>query len=380
VTTSLIMALAAPIAMTGRVYADKYDDQIQALQAEIDQAQAQAANLKNVANDLQSKIDSINIQITQIQAQITISQTQSNQLADKITDSKQKIKESQDGLGSILASLYVDDQVSPLEMLASSSNIGDYIDKQTYRSSAQDQLNSTIKIVKDLKTQLEKDQQAVKIVLTNQQTSEQALAGKQSEQASLLAATKGEQAAYEQIASKAQADQAAARDAQQAAIAAAIARTGGGRVIMSGAAPDYPWNNSNCAMGGPMGYYSYGGADGNGGDGHGYGCRQCASYAAWRVAKETGIYPTNWGNAANFPANARGVFATGFTPRANSLAVMSAATSGASEGHIVWVDAVNDDGTLTVEQYNYNYGAGYGMYSQMRLSAQIFDLGYIYIK
>ena len=82
------------------------------------------------------------------------------------------------------------------------------------------------------------------------------------------------------------------RAQQQAAIAAAINNSGGATVIKSGAAGGYPWNSQNCAM---VGYYSLDGADGNGGDGYGYGCRQCVSYAAWRVAKETGYYPVNWG-------------------------------------------------------------------------------------
>jgi surface antigen len=46
-------------------------------------------------------------------------------------------------------------------------------------------------------------------------------------------------------------------------------------------------------------------------------------------------------------------------------------------GHVVWVEAVNGDGTVQVAQYNYNYGAGWGMFSRMNLSAATYDW-YIY--
>jgi surface antigen len=127
------------------------------------------------------------------------------------------------------------------------------------------------------------------------------------------------------------------------------------------------------------GYLSTGGADGNGGDGFGYGCRQCASYAAWRIAKETGIY-YRWGNAKDFTQNARnaGYEYLGTNPQPGSIAVMDPAKAGQGYGHIAWVEAVSG-GMVTISQYNYDYGQGYGMYSVMTLSASSFD-HYVKIK
>jgi surface antigen len=125
------------------------------------------------------------------------------------------------------------------------------------------------------------------------------------------------------------------------------------------------------------GYLSTGGADGNGGDGYGYGCRQCASYAAWRIAKETGIY-YRWGNAVDFTRNARNAGYQEGAPMPGSIAVMDPAKAGQGYGHVAWVEAVSG-GNVTVSQYNYDYGQGYGMYSMMTLSASAFD-HYIKIK
>jgi surface antigen len=125
------------------------------------------------------------------------------------------------------------------------------------------------------------------------------------------------------------------------------------------------------------GYLSTGGADGNGGDGHGYGCRQCASFVAWKIAKETGKY-YSWGNAVNFTQSAINAGYTAGGPQAGSIAVMDPGTAGVSEGHVGWVEAVSGNKVL-ISQYNYNYGAGYGMYSEMWLSSSAFD-HYVHIE
>jgi surface antigen len=125
-----------------------------------------------------------------------------------------------------------------------------------------------------------------------------------------------------------------------------------------------------------MSWYSTGGSDGNGGDGRGYGCRQCASYVAWKVARETGIY-YKWGNGGDFARNAiaAGYQNLGRSPQPGSLAVMWG-----TPGHVAWVEGVSADGRyVTVSQYNYDYGAGYGMYSEMVLATGFFDQ-YVKIK
>ena len=48
-------------------------------------------------------------------------------------------------------------------------------------------------------------------------------------------------------------------------------------------------------------------------------------------------------------------------------------------GHVVWVEAVNGDGTVDISQYNYYNagGPGWGNYSRMRVSQYTYDY-YIY--
>ncbi len=377
---SVLIAVAIPIQMSHKVQADEYDDKINALQQDIAKFKAEGDRLNGEAATLKSALGQISTQKSAIQAQIDINQVKYDQLIVQISDTEKKITDNQDALGTTIADLYVDDKISPIEMLASSKNISDYLDKQEYRSSVRSELTSTISKIKDLKKTLESDKVAVEKVLTDQKSQRDSLVAKEGEQQSLLQKTQGEEAGYQQLISNSQSAIAEAK-ATQILVNSRFNSNGGYTLIDSGSMGGYPWNGSNCPM---WGYLSTGGSDGNGNDGgadsvgsDGYGCRQCASYVAWKIAKETGKY-YSWGNAVDFTGNA---IAAGYIEgpaQAGSIAVMDPGKAGQSYGHVAWVEAASV-GMVTISQYNYDYGAGYGMYSLMTLSENAFD-HYIQIK
>ena len=370
----LLVAVVMPIQISQSVLADPYDDKIRALQEDINKYQAEANRLNSEAVTLSSAVAQLANQKSAIQAQIDINQTKYDKLVVDIAVTEQKIKDNRDVLGDTIADLYVDAKISPLEMLASSRNISEYLDKQEYRNSVRDQLTSTITEIRTLKVQLDQQKNDVEKILADQKDQRNILAIKETEQQNLLNETRNDEAAYQNIIGDRKAQIAEAR-AYQAALAA---RFSGGTVIDGGLLGDYPWNGSNCPM---WGYLSTGGSDGNGNDGgadqrgsDGYGCRQCASYVAWKIAKETNFYPY-WGDAKDFTSNAMAKFnSPDGAPRAGSIAVMDPYKAGQQYGHVAWVESVSADGrTVTVSQYNYNYGQGYGMYSLMNLPTTAFD-------
>jgi peptidoglycan hydrolase CwlO-like protein len=155
VAAAILMIAAGPIGiMTPLVRADKYDDQINALKQQISEFQTEASRLRSEANTLQAELAKLDAEKAVVQNEITISEAKLAQLQEKIKETEQKIKENQNALGYIIAELYVDDTVSPLEMIASSKNLGDYLDKQEYRTSVRDELSTTISTIKQLKEEL----------------------------------------------------------------------------------------------------------------------------------------------------------------------------------------------------------------------------------
>lgn len=346
--------------------ADQYDDKISALQADMSRYQAQADQLNAQATTLSNALDQITNEKNALQSQVDLSQAHADQLVIKIADTQKQIADNQDALGTTIASLYVDDDVSPIEMLASSKDIGEFLNKQEYRNSMKKELSSTITRVQDLKTQLTTQQTEVEKVLAEQKSARDSLVAKESEQATLVAQTRNDEASYQNLI-KDSAAQIASAKAAQAVLRARTNSTGGYSLVDAGSLGAYGWDNSNCPM---YGYLSTGGVDGNGSDGRGYGCRQCASYVAWKIAKETGIY-YKWGNGGNFASAAisAGYKNLGHSPQPGSIAVILG-----NPGHVAWVEGVSPDGShVTVSQYNYNYGSGWGMYSEMVLSTNFFD-------
>lgn len=356
VAASILMLAATPLAMTQLVEADQYDDRIAQLQSQIEQFNAQAAALGRERNTYENKLAQLNAEKAQIQAQIDLNEAKVTQLTADIKKSEAQIAANKDALGDTIADLYVDDNISAIEMLASSNNISDYVDKQTYREAIQDELASTIATIKDLKVQLEEQKLGVERALSDQKGAREVLAQKEAEQQQLIATVAGQEQAYQNLSAQTKAEKDRVQAAQQAAIAAAMRRAGSGGSAVAGDPNKggYPANLANSDYYNPVvdpwGMYS----------------RQCVSYTAWKVYQKNGYMPY-WGgrgNANQWPGNAQAAgIGVGTSPRAGSVGVIMAG----AYGHVVWVESVNGDGTINVSQYNYFNagGSGWGHYSEM---------------
>lgn len=361
VAAAVVMAFATPIALGQRVLADRYDEQIAALRAEVSGYQAKAADLRQQAGTLAAALAVLTAEKNTIQRQVDLSQAKYDKLVHDIAETERKIADNKDALGQIIADMYVDGSITPLEMLASSKNIGDYVDQQEYRSSIQSNLSATIKEINTLKKKLEEQKKEVERVLADQKSQRDQLAAKEAEQAKLLADTRGEEAAYQQLSAQRNA-QISQLQAQQAAELAARARQVGGYTASSdGSNGGYPsvWANA------PMNSYV---------DSWGMYSRQCVSYAAFKVAQAYGNMPY-WGgvgNANQWPGNARAAgIPTGSAPRVGSVGVVSSG----QYGHVAWVEAINPNGTIRISHYNVNWTGNYAVWDN--LSPSYFDT-YIY--
>lgn len=375
IAVTVLFAVTTPLQMARIVRADNFEERISQIQAQIDEYQNQAGKLNAQADSLQKELDSLTAQKNIIQKQIDLKQAEAEQLAQQIADNEKKIADDQGALGDTIADLYVSNDISPLEMLASSNSIADYVDKQTYRNTIRDSLVDTIATIKSTKKKLEEQKKTVEQVIAEQKFARDALAGKENQQAQLVAQTRGQESAYKNLVNEREGQKLAVQREQQAAIEAAARRAGGPVNILPGDPNKggYPWE-AGCWV--DANAWSHGGASGDGADPLGYGCRQCVSYTAWKVGQRTGRFPYYWGNANQWPASARASgYSTGSTPRVNAVGVISAG----AYGHVVWIEAVNGDGTVDVSQYNYYNagGPGWGNYSKMRVNAATYDT-YIY--
>ncbi len=369
---AVILSFSVPVAMIQDVSADEFDRKIAEIQAEIDAYQSEVNKLNSKANSLQREVNALNGQKRIIQKRIDLNNAKHDRLAKKIQENKDKIAENQDVLGEAIVELYLSGDITSLEMLASSNSVADYLDQEAYYSTIKDTVVTTIESTKRLKKELEEQKKEVTLLLAEQKLARNELAKKEQERAYLVAKTRGEEAEYKKLVNKREKDKLEVQKAQQAAIEARLLASGGFNFISDPSKGGYPWE-AGCWV--DANAWSHGGPNGNGTDPLGYGCRQCVSYTAWKVGQRTGNFPRYWGNANMWPGSARAAgYTTGHSPRANSVGVISAG----AYGHVVWVEQVHGDGTVTVSQYNYYLnGVGWGHYSKMRVSAATYDT-YIY--
>ena len=380
-----VIALAlvlAPTQFTTKASADTYDNQIRAIQREIDEYQSNAQALSKEADTLSNQLSILSNQKSIIQSEINVLEAKRNKLNNDITETEKKIGNNRDALGETIADMYLDDGISPLEMLASSNNIGDYVDKQEFRAEIRDNLTGTIDEIVQLQKKLQGQKVAVERTLLDQENSRKALVDKENEQQAILTETNNKESAYRELSSSRQADKKRIQQEQQAAIEAAMNRGGGGGSLNisggDGSMGGYPWAG-NCYV--DSNAWSHGGSNGNGEDPLGYGCRQCVSYTAWKMFQNTpnNYAPSYWGNANMWPASARAAkFTVTRTPREKSIGVISAG----QYGHVVYIESYNQsNNTVNISQFNYwnAGGSGWGHYSEMKgVPASTYDT-FIYL-
>lgn len=353
VAASILMMVATPIQIAPTAFADQFDDQIAAIQREVDQYQAAARDLSNRADTLQRELDRLSNEKAQLQSQINLSQAKYDQLVKNIAKARERIKQNRLVVGELIVNDSVADKVSPFVRLAGSDNLAKSLDEITNAEAAQDDIIAKIKEIEKLRKQLEDDRKALEVVLTDQKHQRDALVAKENEHANLVAQTRGEEAAYQQLSAQRNKDISKLRAAQ---IAANRQATGGiGSVQVQG----------NCGGGYPglaqhsRGQYGCSLSLDGGVDKWGMYNRECVSYAAFKVAQSGRTMP-DWGFTG--PANAiqwlDRAAASGISydrnPRVGDVAILPIGYY----GHAMYVEQVSG-GQVYLSEMNLNWDGNY---------------------
>ena len=351
------------------VFADQYQSQIDALHAQNAQTQTQVNALQTQAASYQDAITKLQTQINALQASINQNIALQQDLQRQIAEAEAEIDRQRELLGQDIKAMYVDGTPSSLEMLATSKNLSDFVDKQEYRTRVQNQIQETLKKIAELEKQLTAQKTKVDQLLKEQQSQQQQLDSDRAQQQQLLNYNEGQQANYNAQIQANNAKVASLRAAQ----AAANAKINGQLVSKGTCGGGYPAQ----AVSPWSGYWGCNYPKDNTIDNWGMYNRECVSYTAFKVYQNYGYMPY-WGghgNANEWPGNARAAgIPTSSTPRVGSVAIWNVGYY----GHAMWVEAVNADGSIVISQYNYSFD---GKYSVMRISPSMAaNFTYIYFR
>jgi surface antigen len=348
-TITRALSLAAVLFLSsGTAIADSFDDQIATLRAQAAAQQQQAAAAHAQANDYRSKVAELNAQIGYLQTQINLTQAKFNRVTADINANKAKLEQQKAVLSANLKTMYLDSSVSPIEMLASSNNMSDFLDQQTYQDKIKAKIQSAMAEINAIQEKLQAQQLELTTLLSNQRTQRTQLAGAQAQMYQLLALAEQNAAAADQSVRDSNSQISKLKAEQAAALAAKY----GNRVIPGGACGGgYPARWCNAAQDTVI-------------DNWGMFNRECVSYTAFKVWSSGRNMPY-WGgtgNANQWPGDARasGIPVDG-NPREGDVAI----SMSGPYGHAMYVEGVSG-GTILVSQYNFY---GNGQYSTMSISA-----------
>jgi peptidoglycan DL-endopeptidase CwlO len=321
-------------------------DQINALQQENSRNRSIVSDLRNQATSYQDAINQLQAAINALQAQIDANTAEQTRLQNEITKAEEELVKQKKILGESIRTMYVQGQISTLEMLASSDDLSDFVDKQVYHGTVQDKIRDTLNKITALKNQLSEQKNQVERLLAEQNAKQSQQTAARNEQNALLSYNQSQQAAYNQKTR----DNQSKIDALIAQQRRANFNPDGGYYFLRfpGAAhgfspQSYPYRNAGFGMSpGP------GCVDNDGPDPWGYCTRQCVSYAAWAVLASGRSAPMYYGNAKDWvgAAYARGI-PVYRDPQPGDVAI---STSG-FWGHAMYVESVSGR-TFTTSEYN----------------------------
>jgi peptidoglycan DL-endopeptidase CwlO len=281
----------------GMVHAS-IQSQINTLNNQNAEKQSAVNSLQLQATSYQDAINKLQAQIGAIQGAIAASEAKQSQLQTKITADQQEINQQKQVLGEDLKAMYVNGGMTTIEMLATSKNLSDFVNAETYDSAVQNKIQNTLNQITALQNQLEDQKNQVQQLLQTQQAQQNQLASDQAQQNHLLSLNQNQQADYNnQI--KANQSKISSLEAEQAAInedgSSAITLPASGGVGGNCATPNY-------AIGGT---YYYSGPESSAPNGGypmpwcnaaqdstttygGFPNRECTSFAYWYFTTEEG--------------------------------------------------------------------------------------------
>ncbi len=347
---SLLVVCGALTPNSKNVRADQFDDQINALRAQNSQTQSLVSGLQAQAASYQDAINRLQAQISALQTQINANLAQQQSLQAQIQANQIKLDQQRAILGDDIKSMYVDGQITTIEMLATSKNLSDFVDKQEYRTSVQNKIQDTLKTITQLQNKLNDQKAQVDQLLKDQQAQQSQLASAQAQQNSLLAYNQDQQAAYNQQINSNQSKIGDLR--RQQAILNARYNIGNMKGDPNhGGYPNVWANAPQDSIIDDWGMYN----------------RECVSWTAFKVHQDFLAGKNNhdmpyWGgsgNANQWPADARAYgIPVDNNPTPGSIAI---STAGAY-GHAMYVEVVgtiNGQQAIYVSQYNANLDGQY---------------------
>lgn len=334
-----------------KVRADRFTDQINELKAQNALKEQTVKALQVEAGTIAEVVSALQAQINGLQAQINANQAKADDLQRQITEAEVELAKQKNLMGQNIRAMYLEGDISTVEMLFSSKDLSEFIDKQQYRDSVKDKIKTTLDRINILKAQLKSAKEETDRLIQEDNVLKAQADANKAEQNRLLSFNQSQQYEYNQQIKN---NQTQIAELKRQQVLENIRLFGGGGAPGIPGGGGYPWGNAYCVhtgqVGGPCYNYDW---YFNGGpwDVWGYGYRNCTSWVAYKLAADGKSGFTYLGNAADWPG---GAAARGFEVSYGGGAQVgdAAVNPNGYYGHVMYVEAVFEDGRVVVSDYN----------------------------
>lgn len=345
-------------------------DQIDELNEQNAKKEANQNELEEEAVSLQDKIAKLQQRINTLQEQISQNENEIAKLEVKIKEAEIELEKQRDLLGKNIRAMYVEGDISTLEMLASSKDLSEFVDKEQYRTSVQEKIKNTLDKVNELKHQLNTQRETLAQRVDELKRNRAEIALEKEEQDELLGLNTNER---ESLDAQIKKNSKRIEELKRQQAEENMRLFGGSGGVIGGGG--YPWGGAKCIHTGQVdGWcpnYDWGvnGSVWNPATG-GYGYRNCTDWVSYRVRSSGRFVPGGLGNANTWDDRAPSYgYKVSSKPKAGAAAV----SNGGFYGHVMYVESVNSNGTIVVSDYN---RAGTGKYDITTISAS--GLSFVY--
>jgi len=159
----LSVSFLLPPAKVGALSASDYERELDYQQQIAEQARKQAAQKGVMADQIEAQVGLVTVEINKTQSAITSTNNQINGTTKSIKDLEAKIKTEEDKLeiakdklGQIISSWYMEGDSGLFEAILSSNTLSEVVDRQQYYEAVRNQIQSEIKKISDMKSELDR--------------------------------------------------------------------------------------------------------------------------------------------------------------------------------------------------------------------------------
>src|SRR3990167_1249165 len=190
----LVAVFVLAFAAAPLVQADQFDEKINRINQDSSEKAAVRNQLGSEAASLSEKINKLQAQIDSLRAQINDYINDIKKLQRQIRIQEEELEKQKAILGENIKTMYLEGDITTLEMLASSRDLSEFVDKQQYRLAVQDKVTDTMNQIIDLKQQLKTKKDSILEKLEDKKAAQSQLNARQAENNEILSLNESQQA------------------------------------------------------------------------------------------------------------------------------------------------------------------------------------------